>query len=152
MRVAVILLALLAAACGKATEAPPSAAPTSATSSAVASLAGEWRVAGIDGQPLDEAYGIALSGSATELWWDPRCAGMARSYRIRNGAIAFGPVPINGKPPAPGSPPPPVCTVPLPPRLGEVFAALDAARTVERTPANGVLIAGGGRSVLLFSQ
>jgi hypothetical protein len=30
--------------------------------------------------------------------------------------------------------------------------ALDAAQTVERTPQNGILIAGGGHSLLLFSQ
>jgi hypothetical protein len=30
--------------------------------------------------------------------------------------------------------------------------ALDAAGTVRRTPSNGVELAGGGRSLLLFSQ
>ena len=38
------------------------------------------RVAGIDGRSFDEPYGLALSGSETELWWEPRCAGQARSY------------------------------------------------------------------------
>ena len=147
-------LALAIAGCNPAAEAPrvpPRTAEAPATDS-VLNLAGEWRVAGIDGRPLDETYGIALSGNATELWWDPRCAGMARSYRIRDKAISFGPVSVNGRPRAPGSPPPPVCTIPLLPRLPDVFAALDVARAIERTPANGVLISGGGRSVLLFSQ
>lgn len=115
----------------------------------VTSLAGEWRVAGIDGKDFDESYGLALSGSERELWWRPRCAGMARSYRIDGRAIDFGP-PLDA--PAPSATPVPFCAIGLPARLAEVMRTLDAAATVSRTPANGVLIAGGGRSLLLFSQ
>jgi len=115
----------------------------------IANMAGEWRVAGIDGREFNESYGLALSGSARELWWEPRCAGMARSYRMTGSTISFGP--RIGAPP-PGTQPPPVCAIGLPPRLSEFFRALDAATNIERTDSNGVLISGGGRSVLLFSQ
>lgn len=115
----------------------------------VATLEGEWRVAAIDGKEFNESYGLALSGSERELWWHPRCAGMARSYRIEGRTIEFGP---RLGAPAPGATPAPVCAIGLPARLGEVVRALDAAKTVVRTSSNGVLIAGDGRSVLLFSQ
>jgi hypothetical protein len=114
-------------------------------------LAGEWRVAGIDGRELNETYGLALSANERTVFWEPRCAGMVRGYRIQGGAIAFGPNP-DLPPRRPGDPPQAVCAIGLPPRLREVFEALDSATTIERTAANGVLIAGRGRSVLLFSQ
>ena len=101
------------------------------------------------GADLDEAYGIALTGSAKELWWEPRCAFIVRSYRINGATIAFGPA--TGAP-GPGEMPPPVCTIAPPPKIAGVVRALDAATKVERTPQNGVLISGGGHSVLLFSQ
>jgi hypothetical protein len=115
----------------------------------VTSLAGAWRVAGIDGGSFNESYGLALRGDADKLWWEPRCAGMARGYRIAGRTISF---PSLRPPLPPGSPPPPVCAIGLPPRLGDVFRALDAATSVERTPQNGILISGGGHSLTLFSQ
>jgi len=115
----------------------------------VASLAGEWRVAGIDGASFDEPYGLALSGDEGELWWNPKCAGMWRTYRISDSRIAFAfPEQLR----RPDGSTPPVCTIGLPSRLPEVFRALDAAETITRTPSNGILIAGGGHSVTLFTQ
>lgn len=129
--------------------AAPAAGDPRPTLAPVTTLVGEWRVAGIDGRDFNESYGLALSGSERELWWPPRCAGMARSYRIAGRAIEFGP---RLDAPAPSATPAPVCAIGLPARLTEVMRALDAATTVSRTPANGVLIAGGGRSLLLFPQ
>jgi hypothetical protein len=40
----------------------------------------------------------------------------------------------------------------LPTGLTEAFRAIDSATEVGRTPENGVLISGGGHSLLLFSQ
>lgn len=106
-------------------------------------------MAGIDGAEFNEPYGLALSGSAQELWWEPRCAWIVRSYRIAGAAIDFGP-PLNAPPP--GAPTPPVCTIAPPPRIADVMRALDAATSIGRTPQNGVEISGGGHSLLLFSQ
>ena len=115
----------------------------------VTSLAGAWRVGGIDGIPFNEPYGLALRGDPGKLWWEPLCAGMARGYTIRGSSISFRSL----RPPRPpGSPPEPVCAIGLPPRLGDVIRALDAATTIERTPQNGILIAGGGHNLTLFSQ
>jgi hypothetical protein len=116
---------------------------------AVTTLAGEWRVAGIDGRSVDEPVALVLSGDARQLWWAPRCAGMARTYRIEGPSIAFGPT----EPPRPaGSPTRPVCSIGLPAGLGDVVRALDDATRVERTASNGVLISGPAHSVTLFSQ
>lgn len=149
--------ALLAACSGQAPSGEPSQAatatqPAAPAISAPTTLAGEWKVVGIDGSDLNEAYGIALSANASEIWWEPRCAGMARGYAIKGSAIDFGPLPALGPPPPPGTLPPPVCAIGLPPRLTDVVRALDAATLIQRTPANGVEISGSGHSVLLFSQ
>jgi hypothetical protein len=157
MRALPLLFMLSFAACAKPTPVSPVASPSATPSQsatarpAPATLSGEWRVAGIDGRELNEPYVLALSANERAIWWEPRCAGMVRGYRIDGGAIAFGPNP-DLPPQRVGGPTRPVCTIGLPPRLAEVFRALDSATTIERTAANGVLIAGGGHSVLLFSQ
>ncbi len=131
-------------------ENPPPAPPSQAITQ-IETLAGEWRVAGIDGAPFDEPYGLALSASTQEIWWEPRCANFAFSYRIDGLRITTG----EGRPSAPvepGAPPPPVCAIGIPPRLGDVARALDLAEYVGRTASNGVLIEGGGHSLTLYSQ
>ena len=152
-----VLLVLIAAlaACSQAeptpakqtAPAPETAAPVQRPavepSAQVGSLAGAWRVAGIDGRSFDEPVGLSLSGDNEQLWWEPRCAGMARAYRIEGQRITFA----STQPPGT-----PVCDIGLPPRLDEVFRALDDAASVSRTPNNGVLISGPAHSVLLFSQ
>ena len=121
------------------------------------SLAGEWRVAGIDGREFNESYGLALSADESELWWEPRCAGVAVEYRIEGTRFsarrpAVAPPPAAGSAEPPAAPAPAVCAIGLPERLEEVMAAIRAADRIERTQANGVLISGNGRSVTLFGQ
>lgn len=118
----------------------------------VASLAGEWRVAGIDGEPLDEPYGIALSADEEEIWWEPRCFGLVRGYTVSGMRLTIRAPAASGPPPGALAPPNPVCALAPPPRVADVRRALDAATRIERTPENGVLISGGGHSLLLFSQ
>ena len=129
----------------------PSAATQPRAASSVTTLAGEWRVAAIDGRDFNEPYALALTGDSAEIWWAPRCAGLVRSYRITEGAIRFGPA-RGVKPRAPGEPTPPVCAIGLPPRIEEVTRALDSATVIGRTASNGVEISGGGHSLLLFGQ
>lgn len=152
-----VLLVMLAAlaACGQpgptpakrpaSTPEPPPPVQRQAPepSAQVGSLAGAWRVAGIDGRSFDEPVGLSLTGDNAQLWWEPRCAGMARAYRIEGQRITFA----STQPPGT-----PVCDIGLPPRLEEVIRALDTAVSVSRTPNNGVLISGPAHSVLLFSQ
>lgn len=156
MRILVPLVAIGLAACSGQPENMPDTSPTDAeiveqTMPAPTTLQGGWRVAGIDGEPFDEPYGLGLMADETEIWWEPRCARMVRSYAISGDAIEIGTPP---DPPAvaEGVPPPPVCTIGIPPRLTDVVRALDNAERIERTPANGVRLSGGGHSVTLFTQ
>jgi hypothetical protein len=158
MRIGLIALAIATAACAprdqvsnEATAALPAVAPAAAESATIETLEGEWRVAGIDGQSLDQPVGLALSASAQEIWWDPRCAGFVRSYRIDGGKFTTGPH-LGFVPRKPGEPTPPVCTIAPAPRIGDVFRALTEATSIVRTPQNGIEISGGGHSLLLFSQ
>lgn len=116
-------------------------------SGSVETLAGEWRVAAIDGGPLNESYGIALTGDDRSLWWAPRCAQQVRGYSISGQNIRFI-LPEDATGPRAGPP----CLPGLPARLPDVMRALTSATAVTRTAQNGVLISGGGHSVLLFSQ
>ena len=156
-RIALSTALLLLAACADRApplaEPPPPAAgePPAAPLAPISSLAGEWRVAGIDGQPINEPYGIALSGSEKEIWWSPRCAGYASSYRIDGANFSSGP-PLDFVPPRPGEPGPPICLIAPPAKVASVFAAITAGKKIGRTPNNGIEISGGGHSLLLFSQ
>ena len=157
MRGLLALPVILLAACSQ--EAPPVPLASESTErlassplAEVASLEGEWRVAGIDGAELNETYGIALSASAEEIWAEPRCAGMVVSYRIDGLRFTSAPATPEGSPPGTGNPPPPVCAVAMPPRVADVFTALRDADTIGRTPENGIAISGPDHSVLLFSQ
>lgn len=130
----------------------PEPAPPPAEMPAVDTLAGEWRVAGIDGEPFDQDYGIALSATENEIWWEPRCAGIVRRYRIEGDRVTM----LLPEPPSAHEglprPPPAVCTIGVPVGVERVFGALDAAEMITRTPQNGIELSGGGHSLTLFSQ
>lgn len=158
IRLSLMVAALCSAGCRDQARAPTPTAnatmqaantqsegPARAASGATVSLAGAWRVARINGLPVDEPNGLALTANADKLWWEPRCAGMARSYRIKGASISFGSLEA---PRAPGEPTPPVCAIGLPPGLREVFVAIDNAETITRT-AGGLDIAGDRNSIML---
>lgn len=123
----------------------PAPAHSAAPAERVASLAGEWRVAAIDGRPLDEPVGIAISGDDASVWWEPACAGAARRYRIEGRSVSFSPA-------GPDDGPKAVCSIGLPLRLDDVLRAFDEADAIARTPSNGILISGRAHNVTLFSQ
>ena len=161
MNARVLAFALLATGCApqnpvpnEATGASPAATDAAVPVTNVApvpTLEGEWRVAGIDGESVDQPVGLALSASREEIWWAPRCAGYVRIYRIEGDKFTTGPH-IGFVPRKPGESTPPVCAIAPPPRMGEVFEALTSATSIARTSQNGIEIAGGGHSLLLFSQ
>ena len=167
------LLLLAATACSQPAGAPPAPEPTGPATAgdarpeagrdrsvvpegsrriaAVGDLAGEYRVAGIDGAELQAGFGVALSIDGPMLSFEPTCAGFVWSIAEDAGAFAFARAPGFGPSPQPdGSVL--ACAVAVPPELRQLGSAIDGARRAWRTPANGVLLEGGGRSVLLFSQ
>lgn len=127
---------------------PPAATPTPspAADAAPVTLAGHWRVAGIDGAPLTGDYGLALSGNDTMLWWDPACAGYGIVYRIEGTRF------ITPPPPADNGEGRMVCEIGIPLELEQAWSALLAADRIVGTPSNGIELSGGGHSLLLYSQ
>ena len=106
-------------------------------------LAGAWRVAAIDGKPLGTSHGIALTADHDQIWWEPECALQYRAYRIEGARFDTE---------AADWSPREVCDIGFPAELPRIWSALDAADAIARTGSNGVLISGGGRSVLLYAQ
>ncbi|MFN3515632.1 MAG: hypothetical protein ACK4YM_00535 [Novosphingobium sp.] len=149
MRGAVVLAlaALLAGACKQERPAlPPAPAgtpapPATPRGDAPATLVGEWRVAGIDGQPVDAPIGIALTIGGQEIGFDPRCAGFTWGYTYSAGVLATK----RRRQAA-------ICAIGYDPVLDRLAGALDRVTIVRRTAANGIELSGGGRSVTLFSQ
>lgn len=124
-----------------ATATPEHSPPPS--SDAIASserLAGEYRVAGVDGQGIDLPYGITASISDETIHVTADCINMAWSYHFDGGALATERVPVEG------------CARGLTPSETAIVLAFDAADTVSLNPANGYKFAGGGHSITLFTQ
>lgn len=110
----------------------------------IETLAGGWRVAGIDGEQFDEAYGLGLYATDSLIYWEPTCAGQERLYTLDGTGFSASIPPSEG--------PAITCDIALPERLDDLWAAMDMATTAERLPDNSVRLSGGGRSVTLFSQ
>jgi hypothetical protein len=142
-----LMLATALCACQQAGKAPPPAPPTEAPRVAAIDLAGDWRVTAIDGIAVEAPLVLVLKADRTRIWWEPICARMGRDYRIDGETIRFTPLPL---PPGVGpTMPPPVCAIGPPPRLDQVFVALDAARTMRTMPSGALLIEGGQHTLSL---
>jgi len=155
MRTLFLLLALSLAACQPAGEpaAPDAAKPEpQATSETPAlaepsdrivttkRLAGEYRIAGVDGQGIDLPYGITASISADRILVSSDCVRMAWSYRFAGDALVTGRVPVES------------CARGLTAEEQAIMDAFDAATAVAINESNGYEFTGGGHSVTLFTQ
>lgn len=128
---------------------PPSAtmARSGGAGSHAGGLAGRWRVAQIDGQTSGDAGRLVLAADENQLWWEPRCAGIVRTYRILGPGIRF----VSGQV-SPDTPPAPVCEIGLPSRLHDVTRALDDAVAITFVTREIVLISGPEHTLTLYSQ
>ncbi len=163
MSPSILLYALALTGCGENAVAPPAAqvsdtpVPQQATPAGsvaltrIGDLVGEYRVAGIDGAEIPGDQGIALSIDGNQLSFEPTCAGFVWRIELPADELRFVRVP-QYPPAVAGAPPPPVCAVAVSPQLRQLGKAIDASTRAWRTPANGIMIEGGGRSALLFSQ
>ena len=141
-------LALVLAACSQPVETaqapasptPPTATPAPPPLAAPVSLAGVYRIAGVDGADIDQPHAITASISADRIHVTADCLNFAWSYTARAAGIATQRVAVEG------------CARGLTAAEESVVAAFDAATTAVRTPANAIELRGGGRSVTLFSQ
>jgi hypothetical protein len=126
---------------------PPGSRPLTA----VGDLIGEYRVAGIDGTEVHGDVGLAVSIDGPRLSYEPNCAGFVWDIRQGGGLLRFERAKGYGPERQPdGSFM--ACAVAVSPEQRRLAEAVDAARRAWRTPSNGILLEGGGRSVLLFSQ
>lgn len=105
-----------------------------------AELAGEYRVAGIDGADINLPHAITASIDGERIHVTSDCVNFAWSYRFEGEQLATERVPVES------------CARGFEPIEQELLAALDVADAVRRTPANAVEISGGGHAVTLFAQ
>ena len=167
-----LALTLALGACGGGADNPPKPEPATAAEAsgqlapvgeeavvpqgsrplaAVGDLLGEYRVAGIDGTEVQGDMGIALSIDGPRLSYEPTCAGFVWDIRSESRRLSFERAKGFGPERQPdGSFM--ACAVAVSPEQRRLAEAIDAARRAWRTPSNGILLEGGGRSVLLFSQ
>ncbi|MCL9998761.1 MAG: hypothetical protein NBV68_05230 [Erythrobacter sp.] len=142
-------LAALAACnpASKSAEASPDAAGESeavAGLSPVPDLAGEFRVAGIDGAPLDLPFGLALSVSKDRIVFDAACGGYAWNYRLVGRTLRTTRI----------ASPDPKClaTARIHHVVFDLAVAVDAATGAGRDGSNAIVLSGGGRTLTLYSQ
>lgn len=111
-------------------------------------IRGDWRLAGIDGEPFEADYGVAIHIGQDRIEFD-NCQQIAWNYTHKAEKVTTRRTPaitIDIKPkPLP-------CAAPLEPEIASMVAAIDAASEVRRTPENGIQLSGGSHSVTLFSQ
>ena len=162
MRLVLLPLSLALAACQSAPERevdpqPEASGVTSAADPAApsipapATIVGEYRVAGLDGEAFESQTGIAVSITDTTISYEPTCLGYSWDYEYDGGALSLERTPGTG--PEVGEDGTIVtCLVAVDPEYRELANAVAATTRVDRTPENGLRFSGGGRSFTLFSQ
>lgn len=135
-----ILAVLALGACQPAAEEPPAPPPGRPPIASAAELAGEFRVAGIDGSDIDLPHAITATIDAERIEVQSDCIGLAWTFTLAEGVLATAQTPTRS------------CRRAFDPTEMALMGALDVADTVRRTEANGIEFSGGGHSVTLFSQ
>lgn len=146
--IAALALALAPAACGGPASTGDGARPrprppadiAPAPAAAPIPLAGEYRIAGVDDREIDLPHAITASITAARIHVTADCLTFGWAYTRDGDAIATERVAVES------------CARGLAPAEEAVVAAIDAARRIAPSPANGADLAGGGRRLTLFSQ
>lgn len=110
----------------------------------IGTLVGEYRVAGINGAPMETSFGLALSVTESQMIFGDFCGGYAWDYRLEGTKIETARVASPDKEC--------LATVTMHRSVFEFVEALDAVTQAGRTPSNGIELSGAGRSVTLYSQ
>jgi len=143
IRTALFCLSTIAVAACQPNDGAPQGTPEEADSSIIASsdaLAGEYRVAGIDGEDVNLPHSITASIAANRIEFQSDCIRFAWSYRFEDRLLITEQAPVAS------------CRRALLPEERALSEAVEAADIARRTPANGIELSGSGRSVLLFGQ
>lgn len=130
----------------------PVSTSVASDNAAIATLKGEYRVAGIDGDEVRS--GIALTIEDRMIAFDPRCAGFTWTYTYADGELTTDrpEKPRTAGGPFVARPMRPTCRIAVQPEQRSLANALDAVTKAVRTPSNGIELSGGGHSVLLYTQ
>ena len=135
---------IVLAACNPSNTTTDLSPGTSGGADAVSSLVGEYRVAGIDGAPLDVPFGLVLSVSQDRILFDGPCGGYGWDYRMERQQLRTDRT----------ASPTPACLAAA--RIHHVVfdlaVAVDAATSASRDSSNAVILSGGGHQVTLYSQ
>lgn len=146
-----LIAAASLAACSPVAETasqPPAAVEATAAPdpqlSPVETLTGEYRVAGINGAPIDAPFGLALSITESRIVFDGPCGGYAWDYRLDGDNLETSRTVS----------PDPACiaTARIHYPVFDLAKAADAATRAGRSPGNGIELSGSGQSVTLYSQ
>lgn len=155
----VLLVALLTAACSpsvpgdnqasspveqmpQAQPAPPILPAGSIAVDDIGSIEGEWRVAGVAGQPLSQPYGISASIGSGRVRFVSQC--IARQYSLEiGGGLLSARLEQNEVPD---------CARALTIDERGLEQAMGQARTAYRLPGNALVFDGPAGAVTLFTQ
>ena len=121
-------------------ERPAQSRDVSTAAAAPASLVGEWRVAGVDGQSIDLPHAITMSVDASRVLVVSDCVNLAWSYRYEGGRMIPERVAQES------------CARGLYPVEEALVGLFSAPANVRRTESNGIEIAGPQHSATIFSQ
>lgn len=144
MRIVPLIIVAALAACAPVATDPsaPGNNPADADGviMATAALAGEYRVAGVDGGDINLSHGISASISEQQIEVLSQCIRFKWTYALADGVLATERTPSMS------------CRRALLPEEEAISRAFDDAVQVRRTPANGIEFSGEGHTVTLFSQ
>lgn len=141
--VPLIIVAALAACAPVATDPPAPGSNPAAVDGVImapAALAGEYRVAGVDGRDINLSHGVSASISEQEIEVLSQCIRFKWTYVLSGGVLAAERIPSMS------------CRRALLPEEEAISRAFDQAVQARRTPANGIEFSGEGHTVTLFSQ
>jgi hypothetical protein len=149
-----MLAALGLAACMPSEPLSGSASGAAVSEAAPEALAGQYRVAGIDGEEVSGGIGIALTITDAMIWFEPRCAGFSWTYSYADGALATDrpEKPRSDDAPYVAQRMRPTCRIAVHPEQRRLADALDGVIEARRTPSNGIELRGEEHSVLLYTQ
>jgi hypothetical protein len=118
----------------------PSPAPTAADAEPATAIEGEYRIAGVNGQDINQPYAITASISSGRIHVTADCINLGWDYTLEGAAISTKRVAVEG------------CGRGMTAAEEAITTAFDAARTVVRTPSNSIEFRAPGHTVTLFSQ
>ncbi|MCL6249743.1 hypothetical protein M3P36_01600 [Altererythrobacter sp. KTW20L] len=115
-------------------------------------LAGEYRVAGIDGGEVEGDMGIGLTIADGVISYEPQCLGFVWTLADGERGLLEIARHLDYQPEPRPDGTVVVCQPAVTPAFYELATAFDVVDRAVRTPANGIEFTGGGHSVTLFSQ